>query len=112
MHPTKPVGCATTLADRIRAAAFIRVLAQLFPTRVRLQPPADSAAAARFAEQLQKDAASSGVTANHALLAGLASDRRCDTTPTALAMLPGTIPSGICLGHTNQRDWTCLTLKL
>lgn len=59
------------------SAVCTRVLPLLFQTRVRLQPPTDSVAAAKYADQLQKDAASSGIAANHAVLAGLAADRRC-----------------------------------
>ncbi len=54
-----------------------RALAQLFPTRVRLQPPADAATAARHAEQLQRDAANSTTEHNYRTLAELAAARKC-----------------------------------
>lgn len=55
-----------------------RALAQLFPTRVRLQPPADAATAARHAEQLHRDAANSTTEHNYRALAELAAARKCD----------------------------------
>lgn len=58
-----------------------RALSRLFPTCVRLTPPTDSAAAARHMEQLQTDAASSSVTANHASLAALAAKRGIEVPP-------------------------------
>lgn len=54
----------------------IRALAQLFPTRVRLQPPADTATAARHAQQLQADAVATTAEHNFRALSSLAAARK------------------------------------
>ncbi len=53
-----------------------RVLAQLFPTRVRLQPPADAATSARHAQQLQADALQATTEHNYSTVSALASARK------------------------------------
>lgn len=63
-----------------------KVLSQIFPTRVQLLPPTDKAAAAQHMEQLQTDAASSGVTANHASLAALAAGCGIEVPPATAAI--------------------------
>jgi hypothetical protein len=55
---------------------FGRVLAQLFPMRVRLQPPVDAAASARHAQQLQADAVRATTEQNYRAVSALASSRK------------------------------------